>query len=521
MTPPEPAPASPGAWWNSRRFVAAALFLAALPLLWPSIPPLIDLPSHMASYHIAANLESSATLRQYFEFHWQLIGNLGVDLVAVPLAKALGAELATKLVVILIPVLTVAGMLWVAREIHGEIPPTAGFVLPLAYCYPLHFGFLNYCFSMALMLLVFALWLRTVPWRRHAWRAALFGVLALAVWIAHAVGWGLLALACLVSEVQRRVARGQAWPAALARAAATCAPLGTPLIAMACLPSHGSHGLIGWFVFPELAKWLVTLFRDRWLALDLAAAAIFYAVLLVAAAARGGLRLRPALAVPALAMLAIFFVVPQGINDATFVNDRVAPYALALLALAIGTPGATGRQRRRWAAAAGAFFVARIAATTASLAAYGASWDANLQALDHIPPQSRVVAFSRVTCVHDFANWRTARLYHLPSLALIRKDAFVNTEWQINGLQLLRVKYAAARPFDSDPSEMVTVGCDMDGTMRYPQSLERVPRAAFDYVWLLQIPADLWPHESDLQLVWSNGQSALYRIAHAPRQPAD
>ncbi len=508
-------------WWDTPRFVVAALLLAAAPLLWPAIPPLVDLPSHMSSFHVAANLDTSATLRRYFEFHWQLIGNLGVDLLAIPLAKVLGAELATKLVVIMIPVLTVGGMLWVAHEIHGELPPTAGFALPLAYCYPLHYGFLNYCLSMALMLFAFAAWLHTVPSRRQTWRIGLFAVVGLGVWIAHAVGWGLLVLACLASEAHRRVAGGQAWPRALLRSAITCAPLGLPLIAMATLPSHGTPGLTGWFVWPELAKWLLALFRDRWLALDLVAAGIFYAVILAAVLRRGGVRLRPALAVPALAMLALFFAAPQGVNGATFVNDRVVPYALALLALAIDASGATGRQRRRWAVAATAFFVIRMGTTTASLAAYAASWEGNLEAVTHIPSDSRVVAFSRVPCVHDVDNWRSPRLYHLPSLALIRKNAFVNSEWQVDGLQLLRVKYPAARPFDSDPSEMVTVGCDMVGTLRYPASLATVPRQAFDYVWLLDIPRAQWPAEPDLQLVWSRDDAALYRIVHAPRQPAD
>ena len=101
-----------GDWWNTRGFVIVALLLAALPLLWPPIPPLIDLPSHMGSFHVALNAGSSAAFSKYFEFHWEVIGNLGVDLLVMPLAKLVGVELATKAIVILIPVLTVGGMLW-------------------------------------------------------------------------------------------------------------------------------------------------------------------------------------------------------------------------------------------------------------------------------------------------------------------------------------------------------------------------------------------------------------------------
>ena len=77
-----------------------------------------------------------------------------------PLAKLVGLELATKLVVMTIPPLTVAGMLWVAREVTNRLPPTVAFALPLAFGHPFMFGFVNFALSMALALLAFGLWLR-------------------------------------------------------------------------------------------------------------------------------------------------------------------------------------------------------------------------------------------------------------------------------------------------------------------------------------------------------------------------
>ena len=40
--------------------------------------------------------------------------------------------------------MTVAGFLWVAREVHGRVPPTAFFALPFIYGYPFLFGFVNF-----------------------------------------------------------------------------------------------------------------------------------------------------------------------------------------------------------------------------------------------------------------------------------------------------------------------------------------------------------------------------------------
>ena len=100
------------------------ILLAFVPFLYPAIPPIVDLGGHMGRFKIAADVADSHILQQWFTFHWMPIGNLGVDLIVVPLSKLIGVELATKLVVMSIPPLTVAGMLWVAREVHNRLPPT-------------------------------------------------------------------------------------------------------------------------------------------------------------------------------------------------------------------------------------------------------------------------------------------------------------------------------------------------------------------------------------------------------------
>ena len=503
-----------GAWWNTRGFIIAALFLAALPLLWPPIPPLIDLPAHMGSFHVALDAASSAALSKYFEFHWDVIGNLGVDLLVMPLAKLIGLEPATKAIVIMIPVLTVGGMLWTAREIHGELPPTIGFALPLAYCYPFVFGFVNYCLSMAFMLLGFALWLRLGRLEKLRRRAVAFATISVGIWLTHAIGWILLVVACGSTELHRRIRKGERWPVAVVGSVISCAPLCGPLLIMVSLPHDLPSGTSGWFLPHELARWLISLFRDRWAAWDLAAAALFFAILMVASARRGGMRLQSALALPALAMLVLFVAAPRSINHSDFVNVRIAPYALALLALAICTPQASALQRQGLAVVASGFFVLRMATTTASMALYSADYSANLKALEHIQAGSAIVAFSPLSCEHGFAAWRNPRVYHLPSMAIVRREAFVNSEWQIDGLQLLKVRYAAAKPFDSDPSELVTLGCDIAGVRRLEAAIDAFPRPAFDYLWLLEIPRNAWPHDPALQLVWSKEDSALYRIAH-------
>ena len=168
------------------------ILVAFVPLLYPPVPPLVDLLGHMGRYRVQLDLAHSPDLQRYFEFNWHLIGNLGVDILIVPISKIFGLELAVKLIAMAIPPLTVAGFLWVAREVHNRLPPTVAFALPLAFSHPFLYGFVNFSLSMALALLAFGLWLRLGRLGKSRLRAALFVPISFIVYFAHAFGWGTL-----------------------------------------------------------------------------------------------------------------------------------------------------------------------------------------------------------------------------------------------------------------------------------------------------------------------------------------
>src|SRR5687767_4600225 len=90
-------------WWEQRWFVWLLILIAAIPLLYPTVPPLVDLPGHMGRYRVQLDLSTSPWLSRYYGFHWAPIGNLGVDLLIWPLGKLIGLEPAVKLVVLAIP----------------------------------------------------------------------------------------------------------------------------------------------------------------------------------------------------------------------------------------------------------------------------------------------------------------------------------------------------------------------------------------------------------------------------------
>ena len=165
----------------------------------------------MGRYRVELDLGHSPWLQGYYDYHWAAIGNLGVDILVIPLGKLLGLEWAVKVIVLAIPPLTAAGFLWVAREVHGRIPPTAFFALPFIYGYPFLFGFVNFALSVALAFLAFGLWLRLGRLERTVLREWLFVPISLVVFFCHTYGWGLLGLMCFSADAVRLHDRGRPW----------------------------------------------------------------------------------------------------------------------------------------------------------------------------------------------------------------------------------------------------------------------------------------------------------------------
>lgn len=500
-------------WWNRGWLIAAAALVAAVPLLWPTIPPLLDLPSHMANYRVALDLDRSPELRRYFDFEWQVIGNLGVNLLMAPIGGMLGVELGAKLIVIMIPVLTALGFLLTARQAHGRLPPTAFAAVPLAYNYPLMFGFVNYCLAAALAMLAFPLWLRLGEERRWRARAVIFAGLAAAIWLAHAIGWVMLGAMCGASEFHRRLTADEPVARAFPGTTLACLPLLTPLLLMQLSPPGPGLSTHGWLNPIQLAKWPLMLLRDRWLILDLASAALVAGLIGAALLRFGRLRLEPKLAWPAAALFALYLAAPQAISGSDFVNGRIIPYATALAVLAIDARS-VGTTCARWLAAASvAFLAVRLGANTISFAIYDRSYSTHLQALRHAPRGAAVLALSSVPCGSGLANWYNSRLSHLSSMIPVRTDGFVNSTYGIAGLHTLRVKYDAAQEFQADPSGLVHVGsCARPFVRGLDEALAAIPYSAFERVWLLDIPRERWPRDPRLQALWATERAVIYRV---------
>ena len=497
---------------NERVVLACLLLLAALPLLWPTVPPLVDYPGHLGRYRVQLGIDDSPFLHHFYRFEWMLIGNLGVDLLVMPLSALVGLELAGKLLVIAIPVLTVGGMLAVAREVHGELPATALFALPLAYGYPFQFGFVNASLSIGLALCAFALWLRLGRQGRWRLRAALFVPIACLVWITHVVGWGVLGLLCFAGELLSPARRGQGSRARLGGTVAACMALTLPLLFMLAWRSGNVSGqtadLFNW----ELKwRWLYSVLREQDELWDIAGAGVL-ALVVVAGWIRGPKAVEWRLGLAALLLAATFVLMPRIVFGSAYADMRLVPLLAAMAILAI-RPFRRPWLRRAFLVAGMAFLLLRIGGTTYVFWRFDQSYDRQLEALDHVPMGARILVLVGQPC---YPRWHSARLEHIGSMAIVRRDAFVNDQWALPGAQLLTVRYQDAAPYTHDPSQMVPVeNCLTEPQSPLNRTMAEFPRKAFDYLWVVNMPWSMLPRASDLIPLYRNGNTILYRIARA------
>jgi hypothetical protein len=500
-------------WCQSRLLLGLLPLLMALPLLLPSIPPLTDLPGHMGRYRIALDLAQSPFLQRFYDFHWSLIPNLGADLLVVPFAKLAGLEAATKIVALLIPALTAAGFLWVSREAHGRVSPSVLLAAPLIYGFPFLYGFLNFTLSAAFAFLALGLWMRLGRLGRFGLRAAVFVPLSLVVWVAHAFGWGMLGLLAFGVEIARERESGRRWPEAVFRAGLHVLPLAPPLLPMLIWSGQTPGSAKDWLNLQWKALASLWLLRDRWPAFDIASILVLVLALVFGWRDKR-LHSACALAVPAVILFAAFFLLPRLFLGGAHNDDRLLPYAVATALLALRpSAAATRRFASGFALAALAFFGVRMAGVGASAWLYGKSFDAEAAAIEQLPRGARVAAFVGIGC---FLNWQRNRLDHLPSLAIVRREAFSNDQWTVAGSHLLKVK----PPYEAyiDPSQMVAEPECHEHLLG--ETLPAVDLARFDHVWLIQPPAYDAALVRGWTPVWRHGPSVLFRLpGAAPAQP--
>ena len=112
-----------------------------------------------------------------------------------------------------------------------------------------------------------------------------------------------------------------------------------------------------------------------------------------------------------------------------------------------------------------------------------------MQALDRLPVGAAAITLVGEPCG---PQWALHRDSHLGAMATVRRHAFTNDQWAIEGANLLSVTYRSAAPFVADPSQMVKPnGCGNRERMEVDRALGRIPRGAVTHLWAIGLPPRL------------------------------
>jgi hypothetical protein len=179
------------AWWGAPSLVLLAVTLS--PLLWVTVPPLIDFPNHLARMSVLANVDPSAAVATNYVVQWRLVPNLAMDLVVPLLARIMSLTTAGRVFIAIIMIMLVLGTALLYRALQGRFGLWPICSLLFLYNDALAVGLVNYLFGLGVALLSFGLWLVSESWSRLM-RMAAFAVIASGILVLHLFAFAVFGL---------------------------------------------------------------------------------------------------------------------------------------------------------------------------------------------------------------------------------------------------------------------------------------------------------------------------------------
>ncbi len=483
--------------------------LTALPMLRAEIPPLVDYPNHLARMHVLIELPRSEALQQYYELRWRPLPNLAMDLTVPLLARIMPLEWAGKVFVLMFLALLPAGTALIHRVAAGQWSAWPLFAFVFLHNNLLVWGFLNYLFGLGLALMAFALWLALAGHGR-AYRVGAAGVSALILFFAHLMACAIFALLISGHEIGRLWReRGSSMRSIVAGAVDVVLPFVFPV---AILLGTGLGGETGDFAYEGVLHKLGFALLEGQPVLDIAAVSLW--LLAAVGYVMRVVTIIPALRFPLLVLALAFVIAPARLMTAHGIDDRL-PLAFALV-LVGGTVShrATARVVGVTALVGLAVFLVRTGVWEADFARAKTLYPRLIAILDQVPRGGRLaVAFES----NDIGPTRVP-INHLPTLAVLRRDAFVPTLFAYETQQPIIVT-PAARAL----REAVEPRALWQAVMAGEAGEERARRAlaGFDALVALGPKPFTVPPSRLLEPIGVEPNFALYRVVHGAARPDD
>jgi hypothetical protein len=521
----------PRVWWASLLLMLAAL---TVPILAVEVPPLTDYPNHLARCYILAFGKSDPILSRMFSAHWQIIPNIGADLILPALMHIVPPLVAGRITLALCLLLPTTGAIalsyaYFRQRSFWQI--AAGFA---AYNALFFLGFMNFELAIGIALWGAAGWVCYREERPSA-TVAFGAAIATTAFFFHLVGFCFFALLVGTYELEAICRAGLRTRVAVQNAAKRVlllvATLAVPLILYVLSPFGKVGGTIEWARSKDKIFNLLVPFQDYSFSLDILLIAPVVAFLALCLLTRRA-RISPAGLISSLILLLGYAIMPRGMKGGYFADLRM-PIMLGFLLFAAFIPAKlTSRQKSAAAFLFAALFLARIAfITTTWIQAQHDVSDVR-QVIATVPPGSTVLAVD-VTW-HDNPDWfssmprsrwlphLTVTYTHLAAFALLDRHAFWSNIFAAQAQQPLQLlpPYRDLRVVESPPP-----GYHLLSAKDFsPIELKRFPflpdwSDKFDYVLVLNAEGapDLEHFLPDrLHFVERRGIAALLKVTHKP-----
>jgi hypothetical protein len=514
-------------WW-----VGLGLMLGALlvPLLVTEVPPLTDYPNHLARCYLLAFGGSDPALRQMFSAHWQIIPNIGVDLLLPQLMHIFPPLVAGRIMLALCLLVPTTGAIALSRAYFKRRSLwqiATGFA---AFNVLFLMGFMNFELAIGIAMWGAAAWIR---YREENPAAAVASAMILApvVFFFHLFGFCFYAVLVGSYEFFVLLEKGLRTRAAIRYAAKRAAMFGLamimPVILYGASPLERVSFSPTWVSLPKKLYLAFDSVMEYSSLFDLLIAASLVAFLIFCVL-NGRARISKAALICSTALLCVYLVTPVSFKGVYFVDTRL-PIMLGFMVFAGFMPrGLNVRERTAAVAFFVILFVARVALITNV-------WvDSQRDLADLRQTIASVAAGSRVLAADvnygDNPSWYVnmpasrrlpevaATYWHLASFVLLDRHAFWPNIFAEESQQPISITqpYRELEAVRSPPLNY------LDLTVSHvPQAeLEHFPYLAdwkekFDYVLVLNAEgAPNLDHflPNQLQLVDRQGIAALFRV---------
>jgi hypothetical protein len=510
-----PPPTTASSRAMSKYVVAfASLFLITIiPFALCSPLPLSDYPNHLARMYIIANVDHIPALARYYSIKWSFIPNLAMDLI-VPLAiPPLSAEVASAAFVAVTLALLATGAIALNWELFRRRSFAPFLVFGLLYSRSFLWGFINYLFAVGISLWMLVAYLRLRD-RNPVFRTCVFTVLSMGLLIGHLHAFASYAVAvaaieCSIAWRTRRTTGRLEWMPVLVGLSQFVIPAIVDLAFSR--PTRASQVKFG-TPFDKAAG-LFDLVNNYSIPFD-ALTLVVFAALFAVGVWRKWIGIHRDMRLALFGLFALYLALPTLLLGSMGADRRILVAFSMLLVASIDLQGLSLRVQQGFAIACVALFLARMSIIGVNWIEAQRVYDPVLRAIDRVETGTRlaVIAGSRT-----FPFLRNPPLEHLPNMAVVRKDVFVNSLFAEAGKQILQVYTGEHVPFSIDQSQNYRLS---DAEYGSADPLPSVPIERFDYVLLVNREAFVKAYPDSLEPVYDEGLVRLFRVRRGRRPPS-